>query len=90
MKAVDFTLPDRLAQFGPATIEAWLVTEKAEVREGTPLVSVANEMAVLEVLSPYDGILASILSGAGETVDTDTVLATIEVTDWVHENIVSE
>ncbi|MXP46796.1 hypothetical protein GRI43_05240 [Altererythrobacter luteolus] len=90
MKAVTLDLPAIMDQFGPVAVQRWLAGAGDEFEDGTPLVSLETEIAHIELNSPWPGKLTEILCGDGAPVAVGTALATIEVTDWVYDNMVSE
>jgi 2-oxoglutarate dehydrogenase E2 component (dihydrolipoamide succinyltransferase) len=61
-----------------ATINKWLVTEGAAVKEDDPLVEVATDKVDSEVPSPAAGIIVSILAGEGSVVKIGEIIAVIE------------
>ncbi|WP_164931285.1 lipoyl domain-containing protein [Erythrobacter sp. HKB08] len=90
MKQIPFELPASVADFRPVAVERWLVGLNAEFEEGTSLVSVETEIAIVELPSRYPGRLAAVHVDDGGPVSMGDVIATIEVTDWVFENMVCE
>lgn len=90
MKAVTLDLPAQMDQFGRVFVQRWLTGVGDEFKEGAPLVSIETEIAHIELNSPWPGKLAEIHCGEGAPVTAGTALATIEVTDWVYDNMVSE
>ena len=61
-----------------ATVNKWLVTEGAVVKEDDPLVEVATDKVDSEVPSPAEGIIASINAAEGSVVKVGEVIAVIE------------
>ncbi|MDQ1332250.1 MAG: Dihydrolipoamide acetyltransferase component of pyruvate dehydrogenase complex, partial [Bacteroidota bacterium] len=61
-----------------ATINKWMVTEGAAVREDDPLVEVATDKVDSEVPAPADGVIVSILAREGSVVKVGEILAVIE------------
>jgi 2-oxoglutarate dehydrogenase E2 component (dihydrolipoamide succinyltransferase) len=61
-----------------ATINKWLVSEGAAVREDDPLMEVATDKVDSEVPSPAEGKIVSIVARAGSVVRVGEVLAVIE------------
>ena len=90
MKSLTFDLPAQMDEFGPVFVQRWLAAVGDEFKEGAPLVSIETEIAHIELNSPWAGKLAQIHCGEGAPVAAGTALATIEVTDWVYDNMVSE
>jgi 2-oxoglutarate dehydrogenase E2 component (dihydrolipoamide succinyltransferase) len=61
-----------------ATINKWLVTEGASVREDDPLVEVATDKVDSEVPSPADGTIVSIIAREGSVIKVGETIAVIE------------
>lgn len=61
-----------------ATINKWLVTEGASVREDDPLVEVATDKVDSEVPSPADGTIVSIIAREGSVIKVGEIIALIE------------
>lgn len=62
------------------TLVQWLKQEGDRVAEGEPILEVEAAKAIVEVVSPADGVLAKILVNAQENVPVLTILALIEET----------
>jgi len=73
----DFKLPDLGEGVTEAEVERWLVKEGDHVKEDDPLVEVITDKATAEIPSPYEGVVARIYVGEGETAPVGTVLVTI-------------
>jgi pyruvate dehydrogenase E2 component (dihydrolipoamide acetyltransferase) len=69
-----FHLPDLGEGLQEAEIVSWHVKEGDAVQVDQPMVSVETAKAVVEVPSPYTGIITSLLAKAGDTVATDQAL----------------
>jgi pyruvate dehydrogenase E2 component (dihydrolipoamide acetyltransferase) len=74
----DFKLPDLGEGVTEAEIDRWLVKEGDKIEEDTPLVEVITDKATAEIPSPYEGVVARIHVGEGDTVPVGTVLVTIQ------------
>jgi 2-oxoglutarate dehydrogenase E2 component (dihydrolipoamide succinyltransferase) len=61
-----------------ATINKWLVTEGALVREDDPLVEVATDKVDSEVPSPADGTIVSIIAREGSVIKVGETIAVLE------------
>ncbi|MCU0472545.1 MAG: 2-oxo acid dehydrogenase subunit E2 [Bacteroidales bacterium] len=61
-----------------ATINKWMVTEGAAVKEDDPIVEVATDKVDSEVPAPADGVIVSILAREGSVVKVGEILAVIE------------
>ena len=61
-----------------ATINKWLVTEGAQVKEDDPLVEVATDKVDSEVPAPISGTLVSIVAREGSVAKIGEILAIIE------------
>ena len=69
-----FHLPDLGEGLQEAEIVSWHVKEGDAVQVDQPMVSVETAKAVVEVPSPYTGIITRLLAKAGDTVATDEAL----------------
>jgi len=76
---ITFNLPDLGEGLTEGEVAAWLVEPGSEVKLNQPFVEVETAKALVEVPSPYDGVLAEHHAKAGETVDVGRPLATFEV-----------
>ncbi|MQM25783.1 dihydrolipoamide acetyltransferase family protein [Glycomyces albidus] len=76
---ITFNLPDLGEGLTEGEVAAWLVEPGGEVKLNQPFVEVETAKALVEVPSPYDGVLAEHHAEAGETVDVGKPLATFEV-----------
>jgi len=61
-----------------ATINKWLVTKGAKVREDDPLVEVATDKVDSEIPAPSDGTIVSIIALEGSTIKVGATIAIIE------------
>jgi len=59
-------------------ISEWLIGVGDSVSKGDVILQVETEKSVLDVESPFDGILKEIAIEAGETVPVGTVIALFE------------
>ena len=69
-----FNLPDLGEGLPEAEIVAWHVAEGDRVKTDDPLVSVETAKAVVEVPSPYSGIISKLHAAAGDIVATGAPL----------------
>ncbi|MEQ9561053.1 MAG: biotin/lipoyl-containing protein, partial [Woeseiaceae bacterium] len=69
-----FNLPDLGEGLPEAEIVAWHVKEGDTVKTDDPLLSVETAKAVVEVPSPYSGIIARLYAEAGDIVATGAPL----------------
>ncbi|RRR96023.1 dihydrolipoamide acetyltransferase family protein [Glycomyces terrestris] len=76
---ITFNLPDLGEGLTEGEVAAWLVEPGGEVKLNQPFVEVETAKALVEVPSPYDGVLAEHHAEAGTTVDVGKPLATFEV-----------
>jgi pyruvate dehydrogenase E2 component (dihydrolipoamide acetyltransferase) len=75
----DFLLPDLGEGLPDAEIVEWLVKEGDKVLLDQPLVSMETAKAVVEVPSPYSGIVTKLHGKAGDVIDTGAALATFAI-----------
>jgi 2-oxoglutarate dehydrogenase E2 component (dihydrolipoamide succinyltransferase) len=78
MAKMNITLPAMGEGVIEATINKWLVTEGAKVREDDPLVEVATDKVDSEVPAPAAGIVVSIVAKEGSVAKIGDLLAVIE------------
>ncbi|MEU5154498.1 dihydrolipoamide acetyltransferase family protein [Glycomyces sp. NPDC021274] len=76
---ITFNLPDLGEGLTEGEVAAWLVEPGGEVKLNQPFVEVETAKALVEVPSPYDGVLAEHHAAAGETIDVGKPLASFEV-----------
>lgn len=69
-----FNLPDLGEGLPEAEIVAWHVAEGDSIKTDDPLVSVETAKAVVEVPSPYSGIISKLHAAAGDIVATGAPL----------------
>jgi pyruvate dehydrogenase E2 component (dihydrolipoamide acetyltransferase) len=77
--AVDFLLPDLGEGIHEAEIVSVKVKEGDSVEEDQPLFEVETDKAVVEIPSPYRGVIAKIHVKEGETVKTGCVMVSFEL-----------
>ena len=75
----DFLLPDLGEGLPDAEIVEWLVAEGDKVLLDQPLVSMETAKAVVEVPSPYSGIVTRLHGKAGDVIDTNSPLASFAI-----------
>ena len=75
----DFLLPDLGEGLPDAEIVEWLVKEGDTVMLDQPLVSMETAKAVVEVPSPFSGVVVKLHGQAGDVIDTGAALATFAV-----------
>lgn len=75
--AREFRLPDIGEGLTEAEIVRWLVAVGEEVQEDQPIVEVETDKAVVEIPSPYAGVVISHGGAEGEVIEVGEVLVTI-------------
>ena len=75
--ARDFRLPDIGEGLTEADIVRWLVAEGDRVEADQPIVEVETDKAVVEIPSPYAGIVLKLGATEGETIEVGSVLVVI-------------
>ncbi|HUX95866.1 MAG TPA: dihydrolipoamide acetyltransferase family protein [Bacteroidales bacterium] len=78
MASMNVTLPAMGEGIIEATINKWLVSEGAVVKEDDPLVEVATDKVDSEVPAPLSGTLISILAKEGTIAKVGDIIAIIE------------
>jgi len=78
MARMNITLPAMGEGVIEATINKWLVSEGAEVREEDPIVEVATDKVDSEIPSPADGTIVTITVREGSVAKVGEVIAVIE------------
>jgi pyruvate dehydrogenase E2 component (dihydrolipoamide acetyltransferase) len=76
---VDFRLPDLAEGVAEGEVIAWRVAEGDRVAEDDVIAEVETDKALVEVPSPYAGVVAELCATAGEVVPVGEVLARFEV-----------
>jgi pyruvate dehydrogenase E2 component (dihydrolipoamide acetyltransferase) len=74
-----FALPDVGEGLTEAEIVTWKVAVGDTVTLNQPLVDIETAKATVELPSPYEGIVTSLLARPGDVVDVGSVIITIEV-----------
>ena len=72
-----FRLPDLGEGLTEGEVARWLVSEGQEIREDDPLVEIQTDKATVDIPSPYEGMVLSILVAEGEVVPVGTELVLI-------------
>jgi pyruvate dehydrogenase E2 component (dihydrolipoamide acetyltransferase) len=75
--AREFRLPDIGEGLTEAEIVRWLIDVGEEVQEDQPIVEVETDKAVVEIPSPYAGVVLSHGGAEGEVIEVGAVLVTI-------------
>ncbi|MGM1016249.1 MAG: dihydrolipoamide acetyltransferase family protein [Actinomycetota bacterium] len=76
---VEFHLPDLGEGLAEAEVVQWLVSEGDEVTLNQTLAEVETAKAVVELPSPYAGVVSSLHAGAGDTVPVGAPLIAFAV-----------
>jgi len=74
-----FVLPDLGEGLEEATVTAWLVAEGDTVELNQPIAEIETAKAVVEIPSPFAGVVARLHAQAGSTVAVGSPLVTFEV-----------
>jgi pyruvate dehydrogenase E2 component (dihydrolipoamide acetyltransferase) len=77
--SVDFRLPDLAEGVAEGEVIAWRVTEGDRVEEDDVIAEVETDKALVEVPSPYAGVVTELCATAGDVVPVGDVLARFEV-----------
>ncbi|MFZ0012846.1 MAG: dihydrolipoamide acetyltransferase family protein [Acidimicrobiia bacterium] len=75
--AREFRLPDIGEGLTEAEIVRWLVAEGEQVESDQPIVEVETDKAVVEIPSPYAGVVLSHGGAEGDVIEVGAVLVTI-------------
>jgi pyruvate dehydrogenase E2 component (dihydrolipoamide acetyltransferase) len=75
--AHEFRLPDIGEGLTEAEIVRWLVPVGGRVEQDQPVVEVETDKAVVEIPSPYAGVVLAHGAGEGETIEVGAVLVVI-------------
>ena len=76
-----FLLPDLGEGLTDSEIVAWRVAEGDTVELNQPLADIETAKAVVELPSPYEGVIAKLHAGEGETVDVGAPLIDFDLGD---------
>ena len=74
----EFKMPKLGHVMEDGIVSEWLIGVGDSVSKGDVILKVETEKSVLDVESPFDGILKEITIEAGETVPVGTVIALFE------------
>src|SRR6188508_2438613 len=74
-----FNLPDAGEGLTEADIITWLVAEGDTVEVNQAIVEIETAKSLVELPSPYDGVIASLLVAEGETVEVGAPIVRFEV-----------
>jgi pyruvate dehydrogenase E2 component (dihydrolipoamide acetyltransferase) len=72
-----FRLPDLGEGLTEGEVARWLVSEGQEINEDDPLVEIQTDKATVDIPSPYEGTVLSILVPEGKVVPVGTELVLI-------------
>ena len=75
--ASEFKLPDLGEGLTEGEVARWLVAEGQQVAEDDPLVEIQTDKATVEIPSPFEGTVLSILVAEGEIASVGAVLVVI-------------
>lgn len=75
--AREFRLPDIGEGLTEAEIVRWLVAVGDEIVADQPIVEVETDKAVVEIPSPFAGVVVSLGGGEGEVIEVGAVLITV-------------
>src|SRR5438309_2879755 len=79
MPVRDFLLPDLGEGLEDAEVLQWLVSEGDRVELNQPLVEVNTAKALVEIPSPFAGVVAKLHAAEGDVVEVGAPLVTIDV-----------
>lgn len=74
----ELLMPKKGLTMESGTIEKWYKKEGDYVKEGETLLEIMTDKVMMEIESPYTGILKKILKFEGEEVEVTKVIAYIE------------
>ena len=75
---VDVKVPVLAESVTEATLITWHKQQGETVKHGDNLIDIETDKVTLEIVALNDGVLAEILKGNGETVNSDEIIAHIE------------
>jgi len=81
----EFRLPDLGEGLPEAEIVQWLVAEGDEVRLNQPIAEVETAKAIVELPSPFAGVVQRLHAGAGDVVEVGSPLIEIDVPGGAEE-----
>lgn len=87
--ANEFRLPDIGEGLTEAEIVRWLIDEGERVESDQPIVEVETDKAVVEIPSPYAGVVLKHGGAVGEVIEVGSVLVTIGEPDETQSEDVS-
>ena len=74
-----FRLPDAGEGLTEADIVEWRVAVGDRVAVNQPIVEIETAKSLVELPSPFEGVVTEILVAVGETVDVGTPIITVDV-----------
>lgn len=88
--AIEFHLPDVGEGLTEAEIVEWRVKAGDRVAVNDVLVEIETAKSLVELPSPFEGTIAKLLAGEGETVEVDSVILTIETADSPGPEVIAD
>ena len=88
--AEKITVPTLVSSVTEATVSKWLKSQGEKVSVDEPLVELETDKVNVEVPSPTNGVLGSIVVKEGETVNVGSLLGTIDKSTINKEKNVNE
>ncbi len=85
-----FNLPDLGEGLPDAEISEWLVSTGDKVNVDQPLVSMETAKAVVEVPSPYEGVISKLYGEKGDIIKTDSPLIAFELAEEKNNDAIKE
>src|SRR5450631_3605707 len=73
-----YRLPDVGEGLTEATVLNWLVAEGDRIAVNDPVVEIESAKSVVELPSPYAGVVSGLLVPVGQTVEVGTALIAVE------------
>src|SRR4051812_49562398 len=80
MSTAKFTLPDVGEGLTEAEIVAWKVAPGDEVEINQVIVEIETAKSLVELPSPYAGVVGELLVAEGDTVEVGTAIITVDAT----------
>ncbi|QCO70860.1 dihydrolipoyllysine-residue succinyltransferase [Buchnera aphidicola] len=90
MKKMNILVPDLPESVSDATVVKWHKKIGEKVNSNDNIVDIETDKVMLEVSSPCDGILKSILEEEGKIVKSQQILGEINQFDIIHNNIIEK
>ncbi|AHG02109.1 hypothetical protein HALLA_02035 (plasmid) [Halostagnicola larsenii XH-48] len=82
----EFALPDVGEGIAEGELVTWFVDPGEHIEEDQPIAEIETDKALVEIPSPYDGIVSDLYADDGDTISVGEVFVVFEVPDGASED----